>query len=146
MAFRRDGLLEQAFELRAPARVGRQEADGDPVASGSGEVEGERGAEERIGELEQDPGAVAGGRVGTLGAAMLEVRERGQRAHDRLVAACPVEPGDERDAAGVVLERGIVEAVRRQAPSSSPECELVRRGGVDGKPASPVAGARTWRQ
>ena len=48
--------------------------------------------------------------VGALGAAVLEVAERGQRAHDRLVAGDAVEAGDERDATGVVLVGRVVEA------------------------------------
>ena len=49
-------------------------------------------------------------RVGALGAAVLEVGERGQRAHDRLVARDAVEARDERDAAGIVLVGRVVEA------------------------------------
>ena len=58
---------------------------------------------------EQDPGAVAGVGVGAGGAAMREVRERGERSHDGLVRGLAVEPRDERDAAGVVLVGRVVE-------------------------------------
>ena len=62
--------------------------------------------------------AVARERVGALGAAVLEVAERGQRADDRLVAGSPVEAGDERDAAGVVLVGRVVEADSLHSRSS----------------------------
>ena len=50
------------------------------------------------------------GGVGALGAAVLEVRERRRRAHERLVARDAVEARDEGDAARVVLVRRVVEA------------------------------------
>ena len=46
-------------------------------------------AQEAVGELDQDAGAVAGGRVGARGAAMLEVVERRQRQVDDVVAGWP---------------------------------------------------------
>ena len=70
----------------------------------------ELAAEERVRKLQRHARAVAAAGVGALGAAVLEVGERRQRAHDRLVARDAVEPGDERDAAGVVLVRRVVEA------------------------------------
>jgi hypothetical protein len=42
---------------------------------------------------------------------MLEVAERGQCALDGLVCGDRVEARDERDAARVVLERGVVQAL-----------------------------------
>ena len=42
---------------------------------------------------------------------MLEVLEHGQGAGDRLVRRAAVEPRDEADAAGVVLEPRVVEAL-----------------------------------
>jgi hypothetical protein len=101
-----DGRLEQLLQL-PPAPVVRGEEDAaDPV--GPGLV-----PEEPVGELEEDPGAVAGLRVGAGGAAVLEVREGAQRAADRLVRGAGVEAGDEGDAARVVLVGRVVEPLSR---------------------------------
>ena len=62
-------------------------------------------------QLEQEPGAVAGAHVGALGPAVLEVVERLERLADDVVARDVVEPGDHRDAAGVVLVPRVVQAV-----------------------------------
>ena len=61
------------------------------------------------------PSPVSG--VGTLGAAVLEVGERGRGAHERLVTRDAVQTGDERDAARVVLVRRVVEADCLHDPS-----------------------------
>jgi hypothetical protein len=60
-------------------------------------------------DLHEDPGAVAGLGVCSCGAAMLEILERRQRAIDGLVRLPAIEPGDERDAARIVLERSVVQ-------------------------------------
>ena len=86
---------EEAAGDRDAARVGQLRA-GDPELAGAG-------AQEAVRELDQDPGAVAGARVGAGGAAVLEVVERGQRQVDDVVARLPVEARDEGDAAGVVF-------------------------------------------
>ena len=62
-------------------------------------------------DLDEDPGPVAGGRLGAGGAAVGQVLERGQRLADQSVAPSAVEVGHQRDAAGVVLERGVVQAL-----------------------------------
>jgi hypothetical protein len=71
---------------------------------------------------------------------MLEVPQRAERPVDGLMGAATVEAGDERDAAGVVLVGGVVQALLLQVPS--PPMQLVRRGEGDALPASPDAGAR----
>ena len=48
---------------------------------------------------------------------MLEVLEHGQGAGDRLVRRAAVEPRDEADAAGVVLEPRVVEAAGFMTPA-----------------------------
>ena len=60
--------------------------------------------------LHQDAGAVAGARVGADRAAVLEVQQNGQRVFDDLVRLASLDVGDEADAAGILVERGIVEA------------------------------------
>ena len=73
-----------------------------------------------VGELEQDARAVARVGVGALGAAVLEVLERPQRARDHLVRGGRAEARDERDAAGVVLVARVVQAVRCLQGGASP--------------------------
>ena len=106
-------LGEQRLELGAARVVTRQEDDGDAVATGRRKLRAHDAAQERVGHLCEDPGAVAGVRIGSGGAAMLEVLERLQRAlHDTVVRALG-QLRDERDAARVVLESRVVEAVGR---------------------------------
>ena len=112
-----DCALEQPLQLRpAGFVVARQEADRDAVRARGRQLLTDHRAEELVRQLEEDAGAVAGQRIGPGGAAVLEVAERDHRALDRLVRRDAVQPGDERDAAGVVLERRVVEADRRGRP------------------------------
>ncbi len=106
-----DVALDELLELCAMRRVVRQEADTDAVPAGRGQLESDDAAEEGVGELREDARAVARAHVGALGAAMLEVGERFQRALDDLVRRRVVEASDHRDAACVVLEPRVVEAV-----------------------------------
>src|SRR5262249_46626053 len=110
LALRADGALEE--------RLVRVEADADAVQPA--EVEAGGGAEEAVWKLEEDPGAVAGDRVGGGRAPVLEVADGEERAAHRLVRAGAVGPDDERDAARVVLERRIVEAVPPAFPFARP--------------------------
>ena len=110
LAFVGDGALDERLELGAAVRVGRQEADRDAVLAGRRQLGVDHAAEEFVGQLDQDPGAVARPRVGAGGAAVLEVLERPDRAHDGLVARDAVELRDRADPAGVVLVGRVVEA------------------------------------
>ena len=105
-----DGVDQELLERFAALAVARQEADADAVGAGRREVLLDDSTDEVVGQLEQDPGAVAGVRVGARGAAMLEVLERDDRALHGLVRRHAVELGDHRDAAGVVLVGRVVEA------------------------------------
>ena len=105
-----DALLEQSHGLGRVA--GREEADGHAVAARLGELEAGLGAEEGVGQLDQDPRAVPGVRVGALGAAVLEPLERVQRSRHDLVRGGRADPCDEGDAAGVVLVARVVQATR----------------------------------
>ncbi len=114
LALRLDRLLDQQLELGTALGLGRQEADADPVAPGSGQLDaGGGGPEEGVRDLEQQARAVARIRVRALGAAMFEVLERVERLLDDGVGRLAPELGDERDAAGVVLICGVVEASGR---------------------------------
>jgi hypothetical protein len=104
-----DGRADELLELGAARLVGRQEADGDAVLTWLREAGYDR-PEELVGQLDQDAGAVTGLRVGAGSAAVLEVLERADRPHDRLVRGDAVQFGDRADPAGVVLPGRVVEA------------------------------------
>ena len=102
--------LEQLLEL-APARgVAGQEALQHPVPSGGRQLEVDGLAQERVGHLHENPGTVAGERVGARRAAMLEVLQRGEGLVDHVVARLVVQARHEGHPAGVVLVAGVVEA------------------------------------
>ena len=105
-----DGLVQEPLELRGARCFARKEADRDPVRPQRRQRRPDLGAEERVRQLQRHPRAVARTGVRSLGPAVLEVGERRRGPHERLVARDPVEAGDERDAAGVVLVRRVVEA------------------------------------
>ena len=89
---------------------GREEADGHAVAAGLGQLEAGLGAQERVGELDQDAGAVPGVGVGALGSAVLEVLQRVAARAPHLVGRGGADARDEGDAAGVVLVARVVQA------------------------------------
>ncbi len=103
--------LQQRLELRAALGILGQEADGDAVAPGLGQLEVHVRAKERMRHLQQHPGAVTGARVGARRAAVLEVLDGLQPLLDDLVDGDVVQPRDERDTARVVLVARVVEAV-----------------------------------
>ena len=70
--------------------------------------------EELVRDLHQDAGAVAGARIGADRAAVLEIAEDGERVLDDLVRLAALDVGDEADAAGILVERRIVETLRRR--------------------------------
>jgi hypothetical protein len=128
--------LEQLLELAAADLVGGEEADPHAVLARGRQLEPAGHPEESVGDLDEDPGAVAGFGVGALGAAVLEVVQRRQRLVDHVVARLVVEPGDHRDAAGVVLVGGVVQTVglwrlavvvHASAPGAAARCT---RGGM----------------
>ena len=137
----RDRALEQGFELATAVCLLRQEAHGDAVAPGGRQLEADGGAQERIGELDEDPRAVSRLRVRAGSAAMLQVLERAQRLRDRLVTSRAVEARDECHTAGVVLERRVVEPLLPHRHRTPPDSWLVRRGEGGTEPASAVSGA-----
>ena len=70
-------------------------------------------------DLHQNAGAVAGARIGADRAAMLEIAQDRERVVDDLVRLAALDVGDEADAAGILLERGIVKSLRRRQPGSA---------------------------
>ena len=92
--------------------VGRQERQADGVGAGRGEREVDDGAQEPVGDLQQHAGPVTGVGLGALGAAVVEVAEGGEAQLHDAVGSPAVQVDDEGHAAGVVLVRGVVEALR----------------------------------
>jgi len=103
-------LLDQLLQLLPPVAILRQVAHARAVAAGSGQLDADRGPEEFVRQLQQDPGAVAGVGICALGATMLEVLQGIERLlHDR-VARLTAQLCHQRDAAGIVLVVRVVEA------------------------------------
>ena len=111
-----------------------------------GQVEVDDLAEERVGDLHQDAGAVTGVRLGARGAAVLEVAQRGQRLRHDVVAGHAGQGRHEGDATGVVLvarrRRALGAAGMRAVGGHSPVVVCARRGPM-GRPSAAVeAGAQ----
>ena len=73
-------------------------------------------AEERVGQLDQDAGAVALQRIGARRAPMRQVFEDLQALRDDRVAFAALDVRDEAQAARVVLVGGVVQALRGRRP------------------------------
>jgi hypothetical protein len=67
--------------------------------------------EQRIGDLDQDAGAVADERIGADGAAMVEIDEDFEAAADQIVRLPALDVDDKADAARIVLVPRIVQAL-----------------------------------
>ncbi len=92
--------------------LGRQEHQARAVAALLRQIPAETRrflAEERIGDLNQDAGAVAGVDLAPARAAVLQVDQHLQRLTDDRVRAPALDISDEPDAAGIVLMSWIVE-------------------------------------
>ena len=87
----------------------RQERDAGGVAARFGQVEFDDGAQELVGNLQQDACAVTGVRFGALGTAVLQVQQGRDGLVDDVAAAAAVHVGDHGNATRVMLERGVVQ-------------------------------------
>ena len=114
-ALGRDDLVDRLQRGRALARIAGEEGGADGVLALRWQLGVEHLAEERVGDLDQDPRAVAHVGLGAGGAAVVEVAQRRQAELDHAVAGAPVHVDHERDTARVVLEARVVEAVARRA-------------------------------
>jgi hypothetical protein len=105
---------------RRPVGVGRrQEGDATGVGPGRRELDVADLAQQAVGHLYEDTGAVADVRLGVGGASVVEVAQRRQPETEDLVAAAAVHVGHEADTAGVVLEPRVVETLLGRAGHSS---------------------------
>ena len=84
-----DGRSDEPLQLGSALLVLRQEEHPDAVRARLRQIRRGHGTEKRVGEADEDPGAVAGVGIGAGGAAMGESRERGERSHDGLCVASP---------------------------------------------------------
>ena len=107
---RRDPLDALLLRL-ALLVIARQEDHAGRVLPHRRQLEADDGAQELVRHLRQDAGAVARARVGSDRAAVLEVAQRGEREVDDVVSRLAAERRDHREAARVLLERGVVHAL-----------------------------------
>ncbi len=98
----------------ALARLAGQEGDADRVLALR--RQGERGdrAQERVGDLDEHPGAVTDLRVAARSAAVVEVAQRGEALGHDVGTGPAMSVHDEGDATGVVLEPGVVKTLPRR--------------------------------
>ena len=108
-------LLDLLTGLGDLVGVTLEERRADGVRARAREVEVHDRAQEGVGDLEQDAGAVAGVRLGARCPAVVEVAQRRQRLRHDVVAGLTGERGHEGDAAGVVLEARVVEPLGGRA-------------------------------
>ena len=114
-ALARDRLDPDIADDLPPVGVARHEQLADGVVAGRGQGEADLGGllgEKFVRDLHQDAGAVAHARIGADRAAMLEIAEDAQAVFDGLVRLAALDVGDETDAAGIFLQRRVVEPVR----------------------------------
>ncbi len=103
-----DGLGQHLLAGFPGLAAARQEHHADAIIPRLRQVEtGARLPEEGVGDLHQDPGAVAGQRVRADGAPVIQVDEDLQALLYDLVAFAVLDIHDESDAAGVAFAPGI---------------------------------------
>ncbi len=106
-----DDALEDVLRRASFGGLGGGEEHGDAVLARRRQLEAVLGAclaEEGVGDLNENPGTVTGVVLAPYRAAVVEVFQDGYRLLDDLVGFLSLDVGDEADAAGVVLELGIV--------------------------------------
>ena len=112
-----DDALDRRLGLLGGERLDRQERQPDGVLTRRRQDVAELAAQEAVGHLDEDPGAVAGVGLGSGGAPVVEVGQRREGGVDQLAAGDALQMGDEGDAARVVLEAGVVQAVTLRGPA-----------------------------
>ena len=115
-----DLVGDDALDHLPPGGFLRHEQGADGVFAGLRQLEADLGGlalEEGVRDLHQDAGAVARARIGADRAAMLEIAEDADRVGDDLMRLLALDIGDEADAAGILLERGIVETFGGRPPA-----------------------------
>ena len=111
-----DHLRERFLAGAAGGIVLGQEYHPHPVMTRGGEVDAEPRAllaEQPVGDLNEDPGAISGERIGAYRAAMGNVAKEPHPLPDDVVARPVADIHDETDAARIVLMSGVVESLGR---------------------------------
>ena len=85
VTFFADDALDDRLARRSRFGIVRQEHESRAIRALRGQVERHHAAEEPIGRLDEDAGAVAGVRIGSAGAAVFEVDEEVEGRSDYLV-------------------------------------------------------------
>ena len=116
-AFVVDDALDRRLGLLGGERLDRQERQPDGVLPGRRQHVAELAAEEAVGHLDEDPGAVTRVGLGPGRPAVVEVGQRRQGRVDELAADDALQMGDEGHTARVVLEAGVVEAMTLGSPA-----------------------------
>ncbi len=114
LAFRLHDLLEALLDAPAQRRIARQEHDAAAVLAGLRQLDSRflaGFAQEAVGHLHQHAGAVAAVFLGAAGAAVIEVHQDLQALLQDAVGFAALDVDDEADAAGVMLERRIVQTL-----------------------------------
>ena len=116
----------QLLAAQAPAGVAGKEHQSGRVGAGRRQLELELAAagaaQEAVGLLDGDAGAVAGLGIGAGGPSVVEVGERHQGQPHQLVCRSPVEAHERAQSAGVVLEASLVKSLAHQlnVPETEP--------------------------
>ena len=103
--------LDRALHARSGIAIGRQEGDADRVVPGGRQVEVHGRSQERVGNLQEDPGTITAVRLAARSSAVLEVAQGGQCIGDDAVRRDSGERRKEGDAAGIMLTGGVIEAL-----------------------------------
>src|SRR5581483_3248214 len=114
--------------------LARQEDHADAVLARCGErdlLARAFATEERVGDLDQDAGAVAGQRIAAARAPVRQVLEDREALLDDVVRALALDVDDEADAARVALGPQIQEGSRFPHVTLSPRAPSARRSGAD---------------
>ena len=106
-------LLDECHGLISFVRVHREERDTRREPTCFGKFEGDLVTQEPVRHVDQDPRAVAGIRLGTGGATVIEVVQRGERLLNDVVARPASQCGDEGHTAVLRLRGRVVEPLGR---------------------------------
>src|SRR5690606_40671311 len=113
-----DLVFEDLLAATTIGLVARQKDVGDAVLPGRRQVDPDAVAlalQERVGDLEQDAGAIARQGVAAAGAAVHQIEQNVYPLLDDIVGRLSLDVGDEADAAGVAFEPRIIETVDRKS-------------------------------
>lgn len=91
--------------------IGAEECETGCVVTFFRKIKGKNGAEERVGDLNEDAGSVARIHFRTGSSTVVHIAKRAETVSHDLVAALALHMNDEVDATGVVFETGVVETL-----------------------------------